>query len=117
MWRRDSDIVAGQFGGSSAVRVFDLSGQMLSQMTIYESSFFWGVNVSIADFNTDGVTDLIVGAGIGGGPRVRVFTGANGGVLAEIGNGFSFDSVTVYVGTIRLEASRAAITTRITAPL
>ena len=89
-----SDIVAGQFGGGSAVRVFDLGGQMLHEMTIYESSFLGGVNVSVGDFDADGVTDLIVGAGIGGGPRVRAFTGERGGEWAEIGNGFSFDSTT-----------------------
>lgn len=30
----------------------------------------------MADVNNDGVSDLIVGAGAGGGPRVRVFNGA-----------------------------------------
>jgi len=89
-----TDIVAGQFGGSSLVRVFDLSGNRRREMTVFEPSFTGGVNLSIGDFNADGVTDLIVGAGIGGGPRVRAFNGGRGEELAEIGNGFSFDSST-----------------------
>ncbi|MFO0938031.1 MAG: hypothetical protein U0798_16125 [Gemmataceae bacterium] len=43
----------------------------------YESSFRGGVNVSAGDFNQDGTPDIVAGAGVGGGPRVRVFDGKN----------------------------------------
>jgi hypothetical protein len=40
-----------------------------------------GVTVAAGDLNGDGVSDLVVGGGPGGGPRVRAFSGATGATL------------------------------------
>ena len=44
----------------------------------FESSQRGGVNVTVGDFNGDGVPDIAVGAGPGGGPRVRIIDGRYG---------------------------------------
>lgn len=49
----------------------------------FELTFTGGVNVALADWNGDFVPDLVVGAGPGGGPRVRVLSGVDGKTLAD----------------------------------
>ncbi len=52
----------------------------------FESSQRGGVNVTVGDFNGDGVPDIAVGAGPGGGPRVRIINGLYGvGVVPTTG--------------------------------
>ena len=83
------DLVVGAGpGGASHVRVFDgASGVQadgpLGSFVAFEASFTGGVTVAAADVNRDGYADVIVAAGSGGGPRVRVLSGADGAVLAD----------------------------------
>jgi len=44
---------------------------------VFEPTFHGGVNIAYGDVNNDGVPDLVVGANTGGGPRVRVLSGAD----------------------------------------
>ena len=68
--------IGGGVGGTPRVQVFDtVSGVKLADFLAYEATFTGGVSTAIADVNSDGFVDLIVGAGVGGGPRVRVFDG------------------------------------------
>jgi hypothetical protein len=67
-------------GGGPHVKVFSVSGTganiSVSQTTefmAYDSSFRGGVRVAAADFNVDGFADIVTGAGLGGGPHVKVF--------------------------------------------
>ena len=47
----------------------------LTRFDTYESTFTGGVNLDAADLNNDGFAEIITGADIGGGPRVRVLDG------------------------------------------
>jgi hypothetical protein len=73
-------------GAGPHVRVFDgTTGQPLAgtlgSFYAYNASFSGGVFVASADVNGDGRDDIITGAGAGGGPHVRVFSGLDGAEL------------------------------------
>jgi hypothetical protein len=87
-----SDIIvgAGESGGPE-IKVIDgtklnqvgangeiLNSAVLFDFMAYAPTFTGGVRVAAGDVNGDGVPDLIVGAGPGGGPHVQVFDGKTG---------------------------------------
>ena len=64
-------------GATSEVSVYNsLDNTAITSFSPFGAGFKGGVTTAVADVNNDGVSDLIVGAGAGGGPRVRVFNGA-----------------------------------------
>ncbi|MDA3840348.1 MAG: S8 family serine peptidase [Patescibacteria group bacterium] len=75
-------VVGAGNGGGPHVVVFDTNGKLKYQFFAYNSGFRGGVNVAVADVNDDGVDDIITGAGVGGGPHVRIFN-KNGDVLGQ----------------------------------
>ncbi len=98
------DIVVGAGpGGGPRIRVFDgVTGAVVRDFFAFEPTFTGGVTVAVGDTNGDGLGDLVVGAGVGGGPRVSVFDGETLGVLQ---NFFAFESgqrggVTVAAGDV-----------------
>jgi FG-GAP-like repeat/FG-GAP repeat len=84
-----ADIITGAGpGGGPHVLAFsgaDLS--VLHSFFAYAPFFIGGVNVAAADVNGDGRTDMVTGAGQGGGPHVRVFDGGTG---AEVASFFAY---------------------------
>jgi len=63
-------------GGSPQVNVYDGSTDtLLRSFFAFDPSFTGGVTVATGDVTGDGVTDIICGAGPGGGPQVTVFDG------------------------------------------
>jgi subtilisin family serine protease len=65
-------------GGGPQVNVYDgRTAALLSAFFAYASSFSGGVFVGAGDINNDGFADVITGAGGGGGPEVKVFSGGN----------------------------------------
>ncbi|MBN9521577.1 FG-GAP repeat protein [bacterium] len=71
-------------GGGPIVRVFDgNSGAMVRNIMALAPAFRGGLFVAAADFNGDGVADVAVAPGAGGGPVVQVYDGATGGLVAN----------------------------------
>jgi hypothetical protein len=56
---------------------------MLLDFLAYNPAFSGGVRVAVGDVNGDGFADIITGAGPGGAPEVKVFSGTSGAVLQD----------------------------------
>ena len=79
-------------GGGPQLTVFNsLNDQALANFYAFEQGFTGGVDVAVADVNNDGISDIIAGAGQGGGPRVTVFNGATN-FTTVLANFFAFSS-------------------------
>jgi hypothetical protein len=64
-------------GGGPAVNVYSgLDNSLITSFFAFEEDFTGGVQTAVADVNNDGISDVIVGAGEGGGPRVIVYNGS-----------------------------------------
>jgi len=69
-------VVSPGQGGGPVVAVYNADGTERGRFWgIEDANFRGGVNLAAGDTNTDGVADLIVTAGQGGGPRVAIFDG------------------------------------------
>src|SRR5205807_1137270 len=87
-----ADIIVGPGAGSGPnVRVFDGANvsNVLRDFMAYDLSFTGGVSVAVEDIDGDGHTDIVTGAGAGGGPHIRAFSGATAGL--ELRSFFAFD--------------------------
>lgn len=85
------DIIVGAgAGGGPRVCVFDgKTGAMIRSFFAYDSKFTGGVRVASGDTNQDSYSDIITGAGFGGGPNVKVFSGLDNTLLRSF---FAYDS-------------------------
>jgi len=93
-------IVAAGSGGSPHVKVFDgETGAEIRSFFAYDVAFRGGVNVSSGDIDGDGVFDIITGAGAGGSPHVKVFSGATG---EEIRSFFAYE--VAFLGGVNVAA-------------
>ena len=82
-------VVAAGPGGGPNVRVINgATGAELGSFFAFDPTFIGGVFVAAADVNNDGLAEIVVGAGPGGGPHVKVF---NGQTFAEIKSFFAYD--------------------------
>jgi hypothetical protein len=122
---RDGDyeiITAAGFGGGPHVKVFDSAGNPFTSASLpgfvnnffaYPAGFFGGVFVAAGDVNGDGVPDIITGAGVGGGPHVKVFSGVDGALITQF---FAYEptfsgGVQVAVGDVNGDGRYEIITT------
>ena len=71
------DVVAvpGPTGGPRVTIMNGSNGAVIANFFAYDPSFVGGLYVAAADVTGDHVVDLITGAGIGGGPHVKVWDG------------------------------------------
>lgn len=77
-------------GGGPRTVVFDgATGNVLYNFFAFEDTFRGGTWVAVGDVDGDGFGDIIVGAEVGGGPRITTFSGQDGSIL---NNFFAFDS-------------------------
>ncbi len=90
--RAELIIGAGESGGPR-VQIYDGATEtLLVDQFAYEGTARTGVRVSAGDFNGDGVDDLVIAAGVGGGPRIRVFDGSQLPNLVTLADFFAFES-------------------------
>ncbi|MFO0809265.1 MAG: choice-of-anchor Q domain-containing protein [Gemmataceae bacterium] len=83
-------VVAAGSGGGPHVKVYDgVTGRLFREFFAYDAAFTGGVNVAFLDMNGDGLADIVTGAGAGGGPHVKVFSGKDNSLLA---NFFAYDT-------------------------
>ena len=83
------------------------TGIQLFSFFAYDPNFTGGVNVAGGDLNGDGRADIVTGAGAGGGPYVKVFSGLDNSTLDSF---FAFDVRTtsgVGVGTGQVNADNS----------
>jgi FG-GAP repeat len=62
----------------------------LASFFAYVPGFTGGVRVAVGDVNGDGRLDIVTGPGPGGGPHVRVFSGAALPALVELTGFYAF---------------------------
>jgi len=97
------DIVVGAGpGGSPQVIVFDgMNLSTIHSFLAYAAGFTGGVYVAAGDIDSDGRADIITGAGSGGTPQVKAFSGAN---LVVLANFLAF--APCFTGGVRVAAGR-----------
>lgn len=99
-----TEIVTGTMvTGGPHVRIFNTEGVPLygGGFFAYAADFRGGVNVACGDVNGDGTDEVVTGAGITGGPHVKVFE-PDGSMTHEIFSGSAGENtgVTVAVGDL-----------------
>ncbi len=84
-----NDMVVGAGpGGTPRVTAYSgKTGAIIRSFDAFDSSFTGGVNIALGDVNGDGRSDVIVGAGRGGTPHVKVF---------DVLTGFKFHDFLAY---------------------
>jgi hypothetical protein len=96
-------VVGAGEGGGPHVKAFNArTGELVASFFAYDPSFTGGVRVAAGDIDGDGIPDIITGAGVGGFPHIKVFSGKD---LSLIASFFAFDQafaggVTVASGDI-----------------
>jgi len=79
----DVAYAAGVTGAPHIIVVSGATGERLLNFFAFDPVSRIGASIASGDFNGDGQLDIIVGAGPGGGPHVKVFDGKTGALLFE----------------------------------
>lgn len=82
-------ITATGEGGGPHIKVFDgQTGETILSFFAFDETFFGGMSLAVGDITGNGVPEIIVGAGPGGGPHVKAFDSRTGEVVTSF---FAFD--------------------------
>ncbi len=86
-------IVGADGGGGPRIQVYSgADGTELLSFFGFDSSFSGGVRLAAGDVSGDGTPDIIVAAGPGGGPHVRIFNGQSGDqITGPLGSFYAFE--------------------------
>jgi len=94
----DEIIAAAPAGQEPYVSIYGADSTLRGKFLVYDKNFKGGFSLAIADVTGDGLEEIIVGAGAGGGPHVRIFD--HKGVLK--GQFFAFEAS--FRGGVRVAA-------------
>lgn len=84
-----AEVVTGtRAGGGPLVQVFSGAGGVLASFLAYDPMFGGGVRVATTDADGDGRREILLGAGPGGAPLVRILDGLS---LAQLDSYFALD--------------------------
>lgn len=75
--------VAQDVGGTSLVKVYSEDGHLVRTIAPYDSNFTGGARAATGDVTGDGIDDIVIAAGPGGGPELKVYDGATGNVARD----------------------------------
>ncbi|MFH0988307.1 MAG: S8 family serine peptidase [Parcubacteria group bacterium] len=93
------DVLTGQGkGGAPVVKAVDYNGKQLLSFTAYDKTFNGGVEVTSADWNSDGKMEIITAPSTKGGPHVKIFD-QKGKLLQEF---FAWEST--FTGGVNIDA-------------
>lgn len=70
----DEIISAAPAGQEPYVSIYGPDGTLRGKFLVYDRNFKGGFSLAVADVNDDGLAEIVVGAGPGGGPHVRIFS-------------------------------------------
>jgi hypothetical protein len=80
----DAVAVSPDDGGVPRVKIIDpATGEDVAEVQAYEDAFRGGVRTALGDVTGDGIKDLVIAPGLGGGPRVQIVDGATGDQIAN----------------------------------
>ena len=71
-------------GAAASAKLYNSDKTVAQTVTPFVAGFTGGVRTATADFNNDGVNDLVVGSGPGIATDVRIFNGADGTQLFAV---------------------------------
>jgi hypothetical protein len=66
-------VIAASAGQEPFVDIYGPDGKHRGRFLVFDRRFKGGFSLALADVNDDGLAEIIVGAGAGGGPHVRIF--------------------------------------------
>ena len=99
------------YGSFPQLKVLKTDGSVFKEFFAYSPNFTGPINIATGDINSDGKEEVITGAGIGGGPHVRVFN-IEGQVMLQFFayNASSRGGVTVAVANVTGDSDEEIIT-------